>query len=203
MESIWNENWAELQGTLASKPSFSYESHGTRYYLFQLAVKRLSGASDALNIVIAQQLLPQIPPGDAPHLLVLGEIRSFNNKSGVGNRLIITVLAREVQPGMDPFINHLLLSGTLCKAPLLRRTPLGREICDLILAVNRKYGRADYIPCIAWGKLAREAAALQVGDAVKIEGRLQSRSYIKTEDGASRERIAFEVSIMQLTPVER
>ncbi len=111
-----------------------------------------------------------------------GEIRSFNNKSGVGSRLIITVLAREILPGTDASVNRLLLTGTLCKLPVLRRTPLGREICDLILAVNRKYGRADYIPCIAWGRLAREAACLQVGDRIRVEGRLQSRAYIKTEE---------------------
>ncbi len=198
MESSWNENRAELQGTLAAEPSFSYESHGTRYYLFPLDVKRLSGVSDVLNIASAQELLHRIPENRELPLSVSGEIRSFNNKSGVGNRLIITVLAREINAGTEAFVNRLQLTGTLCKAPILRKTPLGREICDLILAVNRRYGRADYIPCIAWGKLAREAGALQVGDRIRIEGRLQSRSYIKTEEGIARERTAFEVSIMQL-----
>ena len=197
MESSWNENRAELQGTLAAEPSFSYESHGTRYYLFPLDVKRLSGVSDVLNIASAQSFCTDSGKQELP-LFRFGEIRSFNNKSGVGNRLIITVLAREINAGTEAFVNRLQLTGTLCKAPILRKTPLGREICDLILAVNRRYGRADYIPCIAWGKLAREAGALQVGDRIRIEGRLQSRSYIKTEEGIARERTAFEVSIMQL-----
>jgi primosomal replication protein N len=122
MESSWNENRAELQGTLAAKPSFSYESHGIRYFLFPLAVKRLSGAADVLNIVVSQQLLPQMPSGEEIPLLVLGEIRSFNNKSGTGSRLIITVLAREILPGTEGFANQLTLAGTLCKAPVLRQT---------------------------------------------------------------------------------
>ena len=131
-----------------------------------------------------------------------GEVRSFNNKSGHGSRLVITLYARSVAPGEGEHANDLVLAGVLCKPPVLRRTPLGRDICDLMLAVNRRYGRADYLPCIAWGALAQRCAGLEVGDGVRIEGRLQSRGYTKVENGISQERTAYEVSVMKLEPVE-
>ena len=123
--------------------------------------------------------LPQ--PGD--YLEVTGEVRSFNNRSGVGSRLVITVLARSVLPGVGEPCNQVWLRGTLCKPPILRRTPLGRDICDLLLAVNRRYRRADYLPCIAWGAIAQQTARLPVGSRLTVEGRVQSRGYTKTVDG--------------------
>ena len=125
-------------------------------------------------------------------------MRTFNNRSGVGRRLVVSVFARELGQEEGEDANHLELSGTLCKPPALRSTPLGRTICDMILAINRKYGRADYLPCIAWGSLAYHCGTMEVGGHLALEGRLQSRIYTKEIDGQPQERTAFEVSIMSL-----
>ena len=128
-----------------------------------------------------------------------GDICSFNNKSGQGSKLVISVLGRTIQPaGPGGDVNRVELSGVLCKPPVLRRTPLGRCICDIMLAVNRRYGRADYLPCIAWGQVAVRVGRMQVGDTLALEGRLQSRQYTKVLEDTSETRTAFEVSIMQL-----
>lgn len=202
MQTSWNENRVVLRGTAAAAPVFSHENHGARYDSFPLSVPRLSGAEDRLNIVVPQTLLTQCPVEVGTRLEVTGEVRTFNNRGGPnGNRLIITAYARALAPTDAPPANQLVLSGVLCKEPILRRTPLGRDICDLMLAVNRKYGRADYLPCIAWGALAQRCAQLAVGDAVRLDGRLQSRAYQKVADGAVQERTAFEVSVMRLEPV--
>ena len=202
MQTGWNENRALLRGTAAGSPVFSHENHGVVYDLFPLSVQRLSGAADRLNVVLPRSLLTACPVSEGRPLEVRGEVRSFNNRSGRGSRLVITVLARELASTAEEPVNHLELAGTLCKPPILRRTPLGREICDLMLAVNRKYGRADYLPCISWGALARCCGELEVGDGVRLEGRLQSRAYTKLENGESRQRTAFEVSVMRLEGVE-
>ena len=149
-------------------------------------------------IVASEALLRGCPVEEGQSLRIVGQLRSFNNKSGQGNRLVITVFAQSIEPGDGSYFNRILLSGVLCKQPTLRRTPLGRSICDMILAVNRRYGRADYLPCIAWGKVAAKIAEMQVGDRLTLEGRVQSRTYIKQTDAGSEERTAFEVSIMQL-----
>ena len=126
---------------------------------------------------------------------VQGEVRSYNNRTGTGSKLVITVLVRSAQPAQpEEGENRLVLAGTLCRRPTARRTPLGREICDLLLAVNRSYGRADYLPCIAWGSLAAHCGGLDVGDTL----RLQSRRYHKLIDGEQVERTAFEISVMNL-----
>ena len=127
-------------------------------------------------------------------------MRSFNNRSGVGNRLVITVLARELLPSAEEPCNQVVLGGVLCKPPVLRRTPLGRDICDLLLAVNRRYRRADYLPCIAWGGLALQCSRLKTGDPLWLDGRLQSRTYLKTVGEATQERTAFEISITSIGP---
>lgn len=193
------ENRGELLGCLTQTPAFGYESYGKRYYLAPLEVLRLSGTADRVNLAIEEPLLSRFPPEGEP-VHVFGELRSFNNRSGEGNRLVITVLVRQVMPAADtePHINRMELGGVLCKTPVLRRTPMGREICDMILAVNRRFGRSDYIPCIAWGRLAQSIAACGVGDPLHLLGRLQSRKYQKlTEDGIE-ERTAFELSVMEL-----
>ena len=142
-----------------------------------------------------------LEPG-AP-LGVSGEVRTFNNRSGVGSRLVVSVFAKALsqEEGAEDE-NRLELAGTLCKPPALRSTPLGRTICDMILAVNRRYGRADYLPCIAWGSLAHRCGAMAVGDPLRLAGRLQSRDYTKEIDGQLQARTAFEVSIMSLLPPE-
>ena len=202
MQTCWNENHAALRGTVDALPVFSHENHGVEYQVFPLAVPRLSGTVDRLNVVAARPLLERRPltPGD--RVEVQGEVRSFNNRTGPGSRLVITLFARSVAPTREEPANQLTLAGVLCKPPILRRTPLGREICDVMLAVNRKYGRADYLPCIAWGALARRCGGLEVGDGLRLEGRLQSRIYQKVVEGVVQDRTAFEISVMRLEPVE-
>ncbi len=202
MQTGWNENRALLRGTAAAEPVFSHESHGVAYETFPLAVLRLSGSEDRVNVLAPRPLLAGRPVTAGMALEVEGEVRSFNNKSGRGSRLVITLYAKALRPWAGEDENQLLLAGVLCKPPVLRRTPLGRDICDLMLAVNRRYGRADYLPCIAWGGLARRCGSLEVGDGVRLEGRLQSRAYTKVDHGVSEVRTAYEVSVMKLEPVE-
>lgn len=188
-----------LRGRLAATPAFSHSNHGVDYLVFPLAVRRLSGAEDRLNVVAAREQLSSLSlEADSP-LTVRGEVRTFNNRSGVGSRLVVSVFARELSQEEGEDENRLELSGTLCKLPVLRTTPLGRTICDMILAINRRYGRADYLPCIAWGSLAYRCGSMGVGDRLSLEGRLQSRGYTKEIDGQLQERTAFEVSVMSLT----
>ena len=200
MQTNWNENKILLRGQLAAPPAPSHSNHGVDYDLLPLAVRRLSGAEDRLNVVAARTQLAGLCLEEGAPLTVRGEVRTFNNRSGVGSRLIVSVFARSLsqEPGADE--NQLELTGTLCKPPTLRATPLGRTICDMILAVNRRYGRADYLPCIAWGSLAHQCAAREVGDRLSLTGRLQSRVYTKEIDGLLQERTAFEVSVMSLGP---
>lgn len=190
-----------LEGTALEAPVLSHENHGTRFYRFPLEVPRLSGTPDTLPVLLPEPLLDTVHT-EAP-LRVQGQLRSFNNRSGVGNRLVLTVYAQAIQPGTGEPCNRILLSGALCKPPIFRRTPLGRSICDLMLAVSRRYGRADYLPVIAWGQLAVRAARLQVGDPLSLEGRVQSRAYRKVlEDGSIQDRVAYEVSAMHLLEPE-
>ena len=193
-----NQNYVELWGIAESAPVFSHENHAHRFDKFSLRVERLSGQSDLPVIVVNEALLRVCPVFPGQSLRVTGQLRSFNNKSGQGSRLVITVFAQTLENGDGSFFNRILLSGTLCKKPSLRRTPLGRSICDIILAVNRHYGRADYLPCIAWGQTASQIAGMDVGERLTLEGRVQSRTYTKLLEGGSEERTAFEVSVMQL-----
>lgn len=197
-----NFNRVRLCGRAAGEPELSHINHGESFYRFPLSVERLSGQEDRLPVILPRPLLEAHPVHTGDVLTLTGQLRSFNNRSGQGPRLVISVFVRELVPGGAAPFNQIQLSGILCKTPTLRRTPLGREICDLILAVNRRYGRADYLPCIAWGGLARRCGALEVGDGVRIEGRLQSRAYTKVDHGVSEVRTAYEVSVMKLEPVE-
>ena len=193
-----NYNRVELRGVAEDAPLLSHVNHGCAFYRFTLSVLRLSGQADKLPVIVPRPLLLLTPvsPGDGVH--ITGQLRSFNNKSGQGSRLVISTFAQSIEPCDGGHFNRILLSGVLCKQPTLRRTPLGRSICDMILAVNRRYGRADYLPCIAWGKVAAKIAEMQVGDRLTLEGRVQSRTYIKQTDAGSEERTAYEVSVMQL-----
>lgn len=150
---------------------------------------------DTLPVLLPEALLPQV---QNQALRVQGQLRSFNNRSGVGSRLVLTVYAQTLTPGTGELCNHIALSGSLCKAPIFRRTPLGRSICDVMLAVPRRYGRADYLPVIAWGQLAAQVSRLRVGDPLSLEGRIQSRIYQKVTDAGTQERTAYEVSVMRL-----
>ncbi len=198
MQTNWNENRITLHGRAEAAPEASHVNHGETYYRFPLVSCRLSGAEDQLNIIVPERLLLSCPVGAGDEVSVWGEVRSFNNKSGVGSRLVITVLARELRREQAEDENTLRLTGTLCKKPVYRRTPLGRDICDMMLAVNRRYGRTDYLPCIAWGTLARRCGELEVGDALGLDGRLQSRIYTKRLQEESQQRTAFEISVMTM-----
>jgi primosomal replication protein N len=196
-------NQAVLQGVVVEPPVLSHKVHGIQFFRFSMCVLRLSGREDILNVLAPAPLLELCPIEPDLHIEVTGEIRSFNNRSGVGNRLLITLFARTLTQIEESYCNQVYLSGVICKPPILRRTPLGRDICDLLLAVNRKYRRADYLPCIAWGSLAAYCAQLKVGNPIIIEGRLQSRLYLKNIDDQSLEYTAFEISIMSLdTPID-
>ena len=191
------ENRVVLRGTVIGSAEFSHRVHGIDFDRFPLAVPRLSGREDLINVLLPRTPGSQ-PPKEGDRVEVTGQVRSFNNRTGVGSRLVITVLARRVCPTWEDPCNQVLLGGHLCKPPILRRTPLGRDICDLLLAVNRKYRRADYLPCIAWGSLAHRCAEKTTGDRMGISGRLQSRSYQKRVQEQTLERTAFEVSVMSL-----
>ena len=194
-----DRNKIELHGRVGACPVFSHANHGVEFYRFPLVVRRLSGVEDRIHVLVSGIQLEQCGALEPEReVSVQGEVRTFNNRSGVGRRLIVSVFAREMNREEGPDENRLELSGTLCKPPCLRSTPLGRTICDLILAVNRRYGRADYLPCIAWGSLAHRCGALQVGDTVRLAGRLQSRTYTKQVGEGVEERVAFEVSVMSM-----
>lgn len=198
MDEVFAANRAELCGTVAGAPRYSHESRGGEFYIFPLETCRLSGTADRLNIVLRREMVTPLLREGAT-VRVTGELRSFNNKSGVGNRLVLTVYARSIEPWLGEDDNRITLTGTICKEPALRMTPMGREICDIILAVGRRYHRSDYIPVITWGLQARETARCAVGDRITVRGRLQSRTYTKIVDGVPEERIAFEVSAADTT----
>lgn len=198
MEST--RNFVQLRGTAAGEPQPSHENHGQRFFRFPLAVRRLSGQTDTLWVIATAEQLRRLEPLTGRRLSVDGQLRSFNNKSGCGSRLVISVFAQLLTDAAaeDEDQNRILLRGVICKPPVLRRTPLGRCISDMMLAVNRRYGRADYLPCIAWGQVAMITGNMSVGDSLSLEGRVQSRVYTKVVEGCAQERTAFEVSVMHL-----
>ena len=206
MDMTYETNYIKLCGTVAAAPVYSHAGRGQQFYTFPLEVRRLSGAADTVNIVLRQSQLGALEPGEYSKLCVIGQLRSYNNRRGEGAKLVITVLAKELYFCDEPDENIVALTGSICKEPTLRVTPMGRDICDIMLAVNRHYGRSDYLPCICWGVKAREAARWDVGTQLRLEGRLQSRGYIKlTEEGAL-QRVAFEVSVTSaqaLVPAEK
>ncbi len=195
----WQNNTADLCGTVDAECVFSHRSRGVDYYSFPLLTRRLSGTADRLNVTLQGSLMPGIPPA-GQRLALRGEIRSFANRSGEGNRLLLFVYAQELLPPEAEDRNEAELAGTLCREPTWRRTPMGREICDLMLAVPRRYGRGDYLPCIAWGRNAQEAAAWKQGRPVRLTGRFQSRSYIKVTETGSLQRTAYEISVTGFLP---
>ena len=196
-----SSNFVRLCGSLAGRPVYSHSSRSQQFYSFPLEVLRLSGNSDTINVIIRQEQLAAAEAAEAGKLCVTGQLRTFNNRKGEGAKLVISVFAKELCLCDEEDSNLVQLYGTLCKEPNLRTTPMGRDICDLMLAVNRHYGRSDYLPCICWGSKAKEAAQWGVGTRLELEGRIQSRHYIKlTEDGAV-EKTAYEVSVTELSPL--
>ena len=194
MEHIANH--IDLIGSLASAPQFSHDNHGRRFFSFFLEVERLSGTIDRLPVLASEQLLRTTAAQEGDALHITGQIRSFNSRTPGRHRLIISVLAEQMSVCGEPHDNLAVLTGVICKEPVYRRTPLGREICDVMLAVNRPYRRADYIPCILWGRTAQEAAAFPVGTTLTLTGRLQSRGDLKLLGSESEQRTAYEVSVI-------
>ncbi len=192
------KNEVSLCGRVRQAPAFSHESHGRRFYVVMLETERLSGTVDSIRLLINQEQKLSCAMEVGTFWRVEGHLRSFNNKTSAGSKLIIAVLARNIVPGVDGFENGVRITGTLCKMPVYRRTPLGREICDMIVAVNRQHGRADYLPVISWGAGARQCAACRVGDQVEIEGRIQSREYIKVTEEGETTKTAFEISVSHI-----
>lgn len=190
-------NTITLRGMLSQLPSYSHDNHGRHFWRFTLEVPRLSGAVDLLPVIAEESLVMNIDPCGGQMLTVTGQVRSHNQRSETGRHLLIFVFAASIVCEDGEPINDVILEGPLCKEPIFRRTPLGREICDAMLAVPRAFRRADYLPCILWGKTAQQIAACHTRDRVRIYGRLQSRIYTKlTEEGAF-ERTAYEISALQ------
>ena len=198
MEQIPGNNIVRLVGTAAGRPTPSHESRGEAFYRLPLIVRRLSGAEDELPLLLRRRQLEALELQEADKLCVNGELRSFNNRSGEGAKLVITVFVRALQFCEEADENTVLLRGALCRPPTLRRTPMGRDICDLMLAVNRPFGRSDYLPCICWGPQARAAAVWEAGAKVQLAGRFQSRPYIKMTADRPTEKVAYEVSAAEI-----
>ena len=191
------DNRAVLCGTMAEPPVFSHENHGRRFFAFTLDVPRLSGASDLLPVLAAEDVLAAADLRGGETVRVTGQVRSFNNRRPTGRKLVISVYAETVEPCGDPPENSIALTGAICRPPVYRTTPLGREICDVMLAVRRRCRRTDHIPCILWGRTAQETALLPVGTVLELYGRLQSRRYVKVLDDRREERTAYEMSVME------
>ena len=188
-------NHIRLCGTMETAPVFSHENHGRRCYSFILGVERLSGTLDRLRILADWALLNEADCAWGERILVTGQVRSFNQITDTGRHLIISVYAETLELSDEAPDDQVTLTGALCRDPVYRRTPLGREICDGMLAVNRSYRRTDYLPCIFWGRTARKIAALSTGARITLTGRLQSREYNKLlESGETERRTAYEIS---------
>ena len=214
-----NTNYLEnnhlvLVGKVTSDKRLSHEIYGEKFYIFDLAVPRLSGNADIIPITVSERLLSINELQIGSKITVEGQFRSYNSYENERNRLVLTVFAKEIkfiedqeaeiEVSKDVVSNEVTLNGYICKKPIYRQTPFGREISDLLLAVNRAYNKSDYIPCIAWGRNARFCENIPVGTEVKIVGRVQSRSYEKKyEDGRVETKVAYEVSVSSLEVVNQ
>lgn len=214
-----NTNYLEnnhlvLVGKVTSDKRFSHEIYGEKFYIFDLAVPRLSGNADIIPITVSERLLSINELTIGSKITVEGQFRSYNSYENERNRLVLTVFAKdikfvenqeeEIEVSKDVVSNEVVLNGYICKKPIYRQTPFGREISDLLLAVNRAYNKSDYIPCIAWGRNARFCENIAVGTEVKIVGRVQSRTYEKKyEDGTVENKVAYEVSVSSLEVVNQ
>ena len=189
-------NTITLRGMMQELPKFSHDNHGKRFYRFTLCVERLSGAVDLLPVVAEESLILNLDPCGGEMIRVEGQVRSHNIRTETGRRLLIFVFASAIAAEDGEPLNECIVEGPVCREPTFRRTPLGREICDVMLAVPRAFRRADYLPCILWGRTAKEISACHVRDRIRICGRLQSRVYTKLTENCSMERPAYEISAM-------
>ena len=197
-----SENRITLRGSLQALPVLSHENHGRRFFRFTLEVPRLSGAVDLLPVVAEGSLLNAMDLSGGTMLTVTGQVRSHNIRTELARHLLIFVFAQSIVCEDGEPINDCTVCGPLCREPTYRRTPLGREICDAMLAVHRAFRRSDYLPCILWGRTAVEVAACHVRDVVSITGRLQSRIYTKITDNGPEERTAYEISALTAAVLE-
>lgn len=209
-----DNNHLVLVGKVTSDKRFSHEIYGEKFYIFDLSVPRLSGNADMIPVTISERLLTMKDIAIGSKLEIDGQFRSYNSYDQEKNRLILTVFAKdinflenqedEVEVSSEIISNEVTLDGYICKKPIYRKTPFGREIADILLAVNRAYNKSDYIPCIAWGRNARFSENIPVGTEVRIIGRVQSRQYEKKyEDGTSEVKIAYEVSVASLEVIDQ
>ncbi len=197
-------NIAELCGVVISDLIYSHKTYGEIFYTFELGIERRSGYIDEINIMVSERLIFDNPPKKGDFVEIKGQIRTYNEIVEDKNKLNVLVFAKEIYQSENFGYNenYIYLEGFLCKEPLKRTSPLGREICDMMLAVNRMYNKSDYIPCIAWGRNAAYAEKLGVGTKLALTGRIQSREYKKKlSEGVSETRKAFEVSIVKLEEV--
>ena len=202
-DKIIENNQVTIMGEIVSTFTFSHEVFGEGFYMVDVSVRRLSNSVDTIPVMISERLIDVEQDYRGEFLMVSGQFRSYNRHDEQKNRLVLSVFAREVsfiEEELDGAkTNNILLDGYICKLPIYRKTPLGREIADLLLAVNRPYGKSDYIPCICWGRNARFASAFEVGEHVQVLGRIQSREYVKKlSETETQKRTAYEVSVSKL-----
>lgn len=202
-EKVIENNQVTLMGEIVSDFAYSHEIYGEGFYMVDVQVYRLSDSVDIIPLMVSERLLDTSQNYAGCKIAVFGQFRSYNRHEERKNKLVLSVFAREIEfideIGESGRTNQIFLDGYICKEPVYRKTPLGREIADLLLAVNRPYGKSDYIPCICWGRNARYASTFEVGSRCAVWGRIQSREYMKkiSEDEAER-RVAYEVSVSKL-----
>ena len=201
MDKRFENNIVDIVGTIVSHPEFSYEKFGEKFCTFNIVSKRLSGYEDIIPVIVPERLFNIDNITIGKQLRVFGQFRSFNDHSDGGNHIVLSVFSQDIEEmeGSDLTINSIWIDGFICKNPVYRKTPQGREIADVIVAVNRQYGKSDYIPCIAWGRNARFVSRLQVGNRIRLSGRIQSRVYNKKiSDDEVVEKTAYEVSVSKI-----
>ena len=201
-------NYLVLIGKIISDKTFSHEIYGESFYVFNLEVPRLSGNEDIIPITISERLIANFDLTIGRKVVIEGQFRSYNSYENEKNRLVLTVFAKDIidykEEQEENVSNEVVLNGYVCKKPIYRKTPFGREISDILLAVNRAYNKSDYIPCITWGRNARFCENMQIGTELRLVGRVQSRPYEKKhEDGTVEQRTAYEVSISSLEFVNK
>lgn len=200
-----DNNWVEVSGSVDSIIEFSHEMFGEGFYGFYLSVPRLSDYVDRLPIIVSERLITDVDLNIGAEITITGQFRSYNKMIDGSNRLLLTVFVREITNMTEEFKNpnQIYLNGFVCKAPIYRTTPFKREIADLLVAVNRAYNKSDYIPTIAWGRNAKFCQTLEVGDNIKVWGRIQSREYQKRyANGEVVDKVAYEVSVSKLEIVQ-
>ncbi|MBU5313440.1 single-stranded DNA-binding protein [Tissierella carlieri] len=210
IDKIMDTNGVRLVGKVASEKIFSHEMYGEGFYSIDLEVPRLSDSIDLLPVTISERLMVDMDLSIGQYVIIEGQLRSYNRYIDNSNRLVLTIFAKDIYiPNEEELIetlrkpNEIYLDGYICKKPIYRTTPFGREITDILIAVNRSYNKSDYIPCIAWGRNARFCEKMLIGDHIRLWGRIQSREYQKKlSTGEVERKIAFEVSVSKLEYVE-